>query len=196
MEFIDYVHRLDQDISLAINNLHNMFIDQLMQFMSNKEVWFPLYLLIAVLLFKRLGWRRALIAIVAIALTITACDQFSNLIKDTVARLRPCYSTYMIEGKLNMLESRHDYYGFFSAHAANAFGFAISSFLLFKTDKTRLYYGYGAAIILWATLVGFSRVFVGKHYFGDVVTGMLIGIFFGILTATIAKLIISKYRIA
>lgn len=196
MNIIEHLHHLDQDISLAINSLYSPFTDQLMQFMSDKKVWAPLYLLIAILIFRRLGWKRALISIIAIVLTITACDQFSNLIKDSVARLRPCYSTYMLEGNLHMLEGRWDFYGFFSAHAANSCGFAASSLSMLLSDKEHSYKGYGIGISIWAILVSFSRVFAGKHYFGDVVVGIIIGVGFGLAIAAIAKSLIRKYNIS
>ena len=195
MNIIENLHHLDQDISLAINSLHSPCIDKLMQFMSNKEVWIPLYLIVAIMLFRRLGWRRAIISIIAIILTIIACDQFSNLIKDSVARLRPCYSTYMLENKLHMLESRWDYYGFFSAHAANSCGFAASSFYLLSVDKINKYNGYGIGISIWAFMVSFSRVFAGKHYFGDVIVGIIIGISFGLLISIFARHLINRFNI-
>ena len=195
MNIIENLHHLDQDISLAINSLHSPCIDKLMQFMSNKEVWIPLYLIVAIILFRRLGWRRAIISIIAIILTIIACDQFSNLIKDSVARLRPCYSTYMLENKLHMLESRWDYYGFFSAHAANSCGFAASSFYLLSADKINKYNGYGIGISIWAFMVSFSRVFAGKHYFGDVIVGIIIGISFGLLISIFARHLINRFNI-
>lgn len=195
MIFIEKLHHLDQDITLFLNSLHCSASDSFMVFMSNKEVWFPLYLMTAIALFSRLGWKKALIAFFSIILTITACDQFSNLIKDGVGRLRPCYSTYMLEEGLRMLESRWDYFGFFSAHAANSFGFAVSSSILLKLDKKRDYKFYTASIMIWAFFVAISRIFVGKHYFGDVVVGIIIGILFGSALAWAGKLIIKKAQL-
>jgi undecaprenyl-diphosphatase len=45
----------------------------------------------------------------------------------------------------------------------------------------------------WATMVAVSRIFVGKHYLGDILVGSLVGIAAGFLFANIARIIISKY---
>lgn len=193
MILVEKLHRIDQDLTLLLNGLHSPLSDSLMVFMSDKEVWFPLYLMTAVALFTRLGWKKASVAFISIILTIVACDQFSNLIKDTVGRLRPCYSTYMLEGGLRMLESRWDYFGFFSAHAANSFGFAAASSNLFGLDKKRNYRVYNILVFMWASLVSISRVFVGKHYLGDVLVGVIVGLLFGTAFALAGKYVLKKY---
>ena len=74
---IGLVHRLqdiDQSITLAINSLNCPLTDQIWQFFSAKEVWFPFYLLVAVFFFVRLGWKRAVPAVLACVLTVVACD--------------------------------------------------------------------------------------------------------------------------
>lgn len=192
---IDNLHRIDQNITLAINSLSFPGLGEFMQFMSDKKVWIPLYIMIAFLMFKRLGYKKAFMGILAVLLTILACDQFSNLIKDSVARLRPCYSTYMLEGGLRMLEGRWDYYGFFSAHAANTFGLAASASCILWIDKKNKYNLFTTLIMIWATLVSISRIFVGKHYFGDVLVGILVGLSFGFAIAYIIRFIIKRYNI-
>lgn len=193
MSLIRDIHLLDQDLTLAINAVHSNWSDQLWQFFSAKEVWFPLYAVVAVMLIVRLGWKRGVVAILSIVATIVACDQFSNLIKDAVERLRPCHDPTMIERGLRLLEGKANLYGFFSAHAANSFGFAVCSMMAFKmpppdNHKASL---YGFGIILWATLVSVSRIFVGKHYLGDVLVGAAVGILYGWIFARLARWIAS-----
>ena len=48
-------------------------------------------------------------------------------------------------------------------------------------------------MLLWATLVALSRIFVGKHYLGDILAGAMIGAAAGLLFATVARLIIRRY---
>ena len=193
MSLIRNIHLLDQDLTLAINAVHCSWSDHLWQFFSAKEVWFPLYAVIAVMLIGRLGWKRGMVAILSIVATIVACDQFSNLIKDAVERLRPCHDPTMIDRGLRLLEGKANLYGFFSAHAAKSFGFAVASLMAFrmspqKKNKSTI---YGWVIILWATMVSVSRIFVGKHYLGDVIVGAAVGILFGWLFARLARWIVS-----
>lgn len=57
---------------------------------SNKEIWVVLYLAVLVFLFRNLGWRRAMIGLLSIVLTIVCCDQLGNLSKDFFERLSSC----------------------------------------------------------------------------------------------------------
>jgi len=186
MSLLQQLHHIDQDVTLAINSLNSPVTDQIWMFFSAKVVWFPLYLAIAVFLFVRLGWKRAIFAVVACALTVVACDQVGNLVKDAVERLRPCWDLNMVNGGLHILEDKGNLYGFYSAHAANAMGFAVCSSLCFKRDKAFRYNRYAIAVTIWAMLVGMSRVFVGKHFFGDVCAGFIAGILFGGILAALA----------
>ena len=99
------IHRFDQDLTLAINSLHSDITDPFWEFMSDIPVWIPMYVLIVAFLVWRLGWKRGLIVLAAAVLTFGFCDQFSNFIKDTVARLRPLNDEYMISNGLHVLEN-------------------------------------------------------------------------------------------
>jgi undecaprenyl-diphosphatase len=45
----------------------------------------------------------------------------------------------------------------------------------------------------WATMVAASRIFVGKHYLGDILVGSLVGIAAGFAFANIAVIIINRF---
>lgn len=182
----------DQKVTLEINSLSTPAMDQFWQFMSDKIVWIPFYVLTVFMLYKRLGWRRALIVVLSCALAFALCDMISDSIKDAVRRLRPAWNREMISDGLNLLEGRGGKYGFISSHAADTFGFAIVSWLGFRNDG-HLHAGYGTIILLWATMVSASRIFVGKHYLGDVTGGAILGIAIGFLCAWLARKAIRKF---
>ena len=183
---IQYLHHVDQDITLAINSFSSPASDVFWQFFSKVAVWIPLYLIVIFFFFKRLGWKRALIALAACVLTLLCCDQFANLVKDSVQRLRPCWDLDMVDGGLNILEGKGGRYGFFSAHAANAMGFAVCSLKTFRNDSAYRYDRYAWGMLIWALLMGISRVFVGKHFLGDVLVGFVVGAAFGMILGGIA----------
>lgn len=174
-EIIAAAERLDIDVTLFLNSLRTPFTDCVWRFFSNTWVFLPLYLIILFFLFQRLGWKKTLIAIIAIAVTLVACDQLGNLVKNSVCRLRPCHNHDVMAQGLNILEDYGGKYGFFSAHAANTMGFAVCSYKCFSWNRHITFRRYLFFMVLWSFLVGISRVFVGKHFLGDVLAGFVAG---------------------
>ncbi len=188
------IHEMDQQLTLSLNSIHSSVTDPVMMFFSSIPVWIPMYVIVAVFLFIRLGWKKALVAIASIALTFLLCDQIANLFKDGIARLRPCHDSFMVGEGLRILEGKGGLYGFFSGHASNSFGFAVSSSMAFRNDRRLKYRGYSAWIFFWASMVSISRVFVGKHYIGDVVTGVIFGTILGLAAGFAARAIIKRLK--
>ncbi len=187
------IHEFDQRLTLEINSWDSAITDPIWQFFSDIPVWIPMYVFIVGCLIWRLGWKKGLIITLAAVATFGFCDQFSNFIKDLVCRVRPLNDAYMLENGLNVLEGASRSFSFFSAHSANAFGLATSTLIGFRLDKRLKYKGYAAWMYFWASMVAISRVFVGKHYLGDVIAGALIGAAAGFVFASIAKHIITRY---
>ena len=64
-------------------------------------------------------------------------------------------------------------YGFVSSHASNSFMVAVFSLLMIR----RKWFSY--SMVIWALIVGYSRIYLGVHYPGDVICGSLLGIIVG-----------------
>ena len=195
------IHKFDQAITLEINSWDSSLTDPIWQFLSDVPAWIPMYVLIVALLIWKLGWKRGLLVVLAAGLTFGFCDQFSNLIKDAVGRVRPLNDMFMLSNGLNVLEKGSSSYSFFSAHAANAFGLATCTFTalrhILRRETSRCHMpgwlkAYGIWMFIWAPLVAISRVFVGKHYLGDVLVGALVGMAAGYAFARLAALLSQK----
>lgn len=182
----------DRLATLEINSWNSVITDPIWAFLSNIPVWIPMYVIIVAFILQRLGWKKGLIVVAAAALTFGFCDQSSNLIKDLTERLRPCNDPFMLHNGLHVLE-KGGVYGFFSAHAANAFGLATSTVTGLRIDKRLRYRGYAAWMYTWATLVAVSRIFVGKHFLGDVIIGIMVGAFAGYIFGKLAKSAINRF---
>ena len=173
---IEYLNQIDTDLFLFLNSLHSPFWDKVMLFVSGKIEWIPLYLALAGWVIYKFRWKSVVIFAV-VALLIISSDKTSVLFKEVFHRLRPCHSP---NPKIqNLIHMVNDYcgkrYGFVSNHAANTFALACFTGFLFRNKP------YSCFIFLWATIVSYSRVYLGVHYPGDILGGMLLGIGLGIL---------------
>ena len=198
--FWNEIHKADQLLTLEINSWDSFITDPVWQFFSDKLVWAPMYAAIIALLVWKLGWKRGLIVLAGALLTFGFCDQVSNIVKHAVGRIRPLHDEFMLANGLNVLENGGGY-SFFSAHAANSFGLALSTFVGMKrclsngsSMMPKWLKAYGTWMFFWATMVAVSRIFVGKHYLGDVVVGIIIGSLAGYAFARLSAYIAGKIR--
>ena len=189
------IHLLDQGISLQINSWGSPITDKIWILFSSVPAWIPMYAIIIGLLIWKLGWKKGLIIAAAAGLTFGFCDQLSNIVKDAVGRIRPLNDPFMVENGLNILEGGTKSFSFFSAHAANAFGLATCTYVALKKLVSNNVWIkiYGIWIFAWAPLVSISRVFVGKHYLGDVLVGAAIGAIAGYTFACLASQICKRF---
>lgn len=167
---ITYLDNIDQQMTMAINGLNNAYMDQAMWMVSSLFSW--VLMLIAFLwILRDKGWRGAVVAIVAVALTILIIDQLtSGFIKPTVARLRPSHNP-LLAATIHLVNGyQGGMYGFVSGHAANSFGVALIISLMVRYRPAML------AMILWAMLQCYSRMYLGVHYLGDILCGTILGL--------------------
>jgi undecaprenyl-diphosphatase len=162
------IERLDQQLFLFLNSLHSPFCDQVMHAVSGRVIWIPLYLTILIYLGIKYK-RKFLVILLFIILAATMADQFSVIIKNLVHRLRPCHEP-ALGGLVHLFNDEcGGQFSFVSSHATNSFNVALLSLLLIRKRWVTI------SIILWATVVGYSRIYLGVHYPGDVICGSLLG---------------------
>lgn len=192
---------IDREILLAINGCNSAFFDKVMSFFSAIPVWIPLYVIIVALFFipKWYGghsftknntikipiWLIGILSTAAIGICFGLCDQISVIIKNIVERPRPCVEP-SLEGIVRFWEGNRVSYGYVSSHAANTFGLAVLTSLIFKRG------GYTIFITLWAAVISYSRVYLAKHYPLDVISGAILGIILAICIYYLWKFSINR----
>jgi len=185
---LESIDAWDQAISLAINNYHTESADALMVAVSEKLTWLPLYLGLLLLFNKIFGWKRALIIVMAIVINLVLTDQISVLFKETLMRFRPCHEPDL-DGLVRTIAGCGGKFGFVSSHAANTMGLAV---LVASILKNR-WMTFG--LLTFALLNGYSRIYLGKHYFLDVIGGFLLGTLLAFSVYFSLQWMIKKYKL-
>lgn len=171
---------LDTQLLLAWQNLlDSSFADTVVPYLRNKETWFPAYVLIIIALVRYhgvKGWYYVIGAILALSLSDILN---SHLLKEWIARPRPCQVAELV-GQLKVLVRCSPHFSMPSSHASNHF--ALSAFLVLSGAITNV--KWKAVLWCWATIIGLAQVYVGVHYPGDIVAGAILGIVLGFLLSS------------
>lgn len=166
----------DKFLFLYLNGLGSDTWDAFWLFVTNKWTGSaPMYALLLMLSYLKFGLKKTLLIVVSVGVLIGVTDQLANFFKYGVARFRPCHDEEINSLMRLVKSSCGGKYGYFSAHAANSFAVAIFFTLLLKKHFKYI----GVLLLFWAALVAYSRIYVGVHYPLDILTGALIGAFFG-----------------
>lgn len=172
---IETLLQRDHELFLYLNGLGTPSWDFFWQYISNKFSAVPIYIFLLLLAYQQYGLKKTILLVVSVVLLITVTDQLSNFFKYGLGRLRPCHDPEVMD-VMRLVKSRcGGKYGYFSAHAANSFAIAVFFFHILRSASGIL----GASLLFWAGLVAYSRIYLGVHFPLDVVTGALVGSFFG-----------------
>ncbi|MFQ5574183.1 MAG: phosphatase PAP2 family protein [Terriglobia bacterium] len=161
MEFLGGV---DSSLFRLINGLHSDPLDKVFLAVSYPAeggvAWVALCVLL--LLFGR-GNARTL-GVMAFLAMIVADMLIGNLVGQLVPRTRP----YLALDGAHQLGPAWRSNSFPSTHAVLSFA---GAYMIGQLGRRLL-----VGLFVWAALIGFSRIYLGMHYPGDVVGGALIGV--------------------
>ena len=168
---MEEIIRFDQQLLLLLNGSDSVWLDQFFVFVTRTTTWLPLLALLVYVLFKNRPWREALLVLVCLGLVILVCDQFaSSFCKPFFQRYRPSHEP-ALSGLVDLVEGRRGgLYGFISSHAANTFGVFAYLGLYFRRWLIT------SALLFWACLSSYSRIYLGFHYPGDILGGFVLAL--------------------
>ena len=201
---MDYLIHIDQQWLLAINGWHAEWADILMWYVSKSTTWLPLYALLVGLVVYRFGiqWYlstqntsnyrftallRVFIVLAGFAAAVGLSDFISSgIIKPWVSRLRPTHEP-ALAGMLHLVNGyTGGMYGFVSSHAANTMACALLFSLLYRNKYATV------ALMLWVALNCYSRMYLGVHYPGDIIGGLLVGTLIAGMTYAVARHLLKR----
>jgi undecaprenyl-diphosphatase len=175
MDVQTWLYAADKMLFRLINReLAVPWLDEVMLLLREPLTWVPLYIGLLVWCYRKLHpffWWFLLFSLVTFALTDFTS---SSLLKPWLSRLRPCYDP-QLQTSIRSLIACGGRYSLPSAHAANHFGLAMFWY-------RSMYFLLGKKwnwVWLWAGLICYAQVYVGKHYPSDILAGALLGLLTG-----------------
>ena len=162
---------LDKQWLLALNGSDSVFFDSLVKTLTAATTWIPLYVALLYMVVKNSDSMKKIFLIVGCALL---CVFFAGslddmIVKPLVERWRPARDPD-IGIHVDIVNGyRGGRFGFFSAHASNTFSLAVFFFWLVRSRLL------SAALVIWSLVNCWTRMYLGVHYPGDIIVGLLWG---------------------
>ena len=154
--------------------LQNPVLDGIMPILTHfGDFKFLLLIVIAVILYAQITRRETLkkVAIIALAALLFS-DAIAFVLKHMVHEPRPIMSL----DNVRLLVREDDLNSFPSGHTTSTVAVVTALILNMKELSKKHYLILDIALVIFAVLIGFSRMYVGVHYPGDVLAGAVIGL--------------------
>ena len=162
---LNKIIELDKALMIFFNkSITNSLFDFIMPIITSKDFLTVIGTLLIFYLAVFCG-KKGKIAILVLIFAAGASDAIcAQIIKPWVGRIRPSHE---FNEFINLLVSKGGKWSFPSNHAANSFAFATVLSYFFEQKKVVLF--------ALASIIAFSRVYVGVHYPLDIICGAIIG---------------------
>ena len=183
---LDELQQLDTTLFIWVNSHNNTVLDWIMWTFSQHWWWAAVLVAFFACITLRHEPKQWWLVLAAAVLCFLLADQGSVLIKNTVCRPRPCHTLTDVA----MFRTRcGGEYGFVSSHAANSFALLTLLWMRYRKHTVAI-----ALMLLWATTTCYSRIYLGKHYPGDILCGAVCGIIVGVAVYAAMAMIEKKMK--
>ena len=162
---LNKIIELDKALMIFFNkSITNSLFDFIMPIITSKDFLTVIGMLLIFYLTVFCG-KKGRITILVLVFAVGSSDAIcAQIIKPWVGRIRPSHE---FNEFINLLVSKGGKWSFPSNHAANSFAFATVLSYFFEQKKVVLY--------TLASIIAFSRVYVGVHYPLDIIFGAVVG---------------------
>lgn len=161
----------DKQLLLMINSSESLWLDNFACILTTATTWIPMYVALFYMVIKCNDMMKHIIFIIGcVALCVFISGSLNDMfVKPNVARWRPTHDPEI--GILVDIVNgyRGGSYGFFSSHAANTFSIAIFFSLLVRNTALSV------TLILWSFINCWTRMYLGVHFPGDILCGLIWG---------------------
>ena len=174
---IETLIQLDRELLLAVNGSSSLYLDILVHTLTSAMTWVPLYVSLFFLVLKNNeSFLKILLIIGCAALCVLLAGTVDDtIVKPLVARWRPAHDP-QIGAVVDVVDGyRGGRFGFFSAHACNTFSIALFFSLLVRSRLLTFF------MVLWSLVNCWTRLYLGVHFPGDILVGLLWGAVVGVL---------------
>ncbi len=169
---LEEIISLDKQVLVYLNSFGSSEYDNLWLYITKQANWWPFFLLLAFLIYKKVGIKNLGTIILFIAFLLLIGNESVEFVKNSVQRLRPCNDPAIKD--IIRIVHKTGTFSFFSGHAANSI--ASMTFLFLILNK---YYKYTFLIFLYPLIFAYSRIYLGVHFPIDILTGYTFGIILG-----------------
>lgn len=172
--FLPALEAIDREALLAVNGSDSLFLDRVAHVLTTAMTWLPLYISLLVVVLRNDDLRKVLMILGAAGLCVLLAGAVDDMIvKPTVARWRPTHDP-VIGAMVDVVDGyRGGKYGFFSAHASNTFSIAVFFCWLIRSRLLSV------AMVIWSLTNCWTRLYLGVHFPGDILVGLLWGFIVG-----------------
>ena len=180
---MDTLIDFDRWLLLVVNGSSSLYLDGVVKVLTTATTWIPLYIGLFFLIMRNNSTVHRILFIIGCALLcyLLAGAVDDGIVKPLVARWRPTHDP-VIGWQVDVVNGyRGGKYGFFSAHASNTMSVAV--FFSWLVRSRRLSF----MLVCWSLLNCWTRLYLGVHFPGDIIVGLLWG-------TTVATTIYFIYR--
>ena len=162
---------LDKIVSSNIILLHNPILDNFFMLITKISSEVILFIVLTAILLWNAKKRRW---ILPLWLCLGVSSAVSFILKITIHRLRP-FQIGLISMLPGLIEESHSIWNFSFPSSHSMLAFCAIPILSEQFPKLK------KGLILFATLIAFSRVYFGFHFLSDILVGALIGYGIGLI---------------
>jgi membrane-associated phospholipid phosphatase len=168
--------KLDEAITSLFYNAHSDYVDDFMILLSmygREIVWSGVIVFLSIFA----GWKGKKIAVI-IVISFLIIMPLNTLLKNFFERIRPVIEIPEINVPL-----KTDF-AYPSGHASIVSSGALILMILYRKEKELI---FSWLLTIEAAVVSLSRIYVGDHYFFDVIGGTLLGSGISLLSISFSK---------